>query len=81
MQLLLYRREEAVEVDVEESEAVTTPASRLAGDPGVIGLESIGHAASVADHYIRFLFASEINTGELGGNRLPFVKGMASVVP
>jgi hypothetical protein len=43
VQLLLDRRKEAVEVDVEEAEAV--------------GLGSIGHAASVAVHYIRFFFA------------------------
>ena len=43
VQLLLHRREEAVEVDVEEGEAV--------------GLGSFGHTASIAVHYIRFLFA------------------------
>jgi hypothetical protein len=44
VQLLLDGREEAVEIDVEEAEAV--------------GLGRIGHAVTADLHYIRFLFAS-----------------------
>ena len=42
VQLLLDRREEAVQVDVQEGEAVgfTTPAGELAG---CFGLELVGH--------------------------------------
>jgi hypothetical protein len=81
VQLLLDRGEEAVEVDVEEGEAVTTPASKLAGDPGAVGLESIGHTASVGLIIFAFYLLTILNTGELGGNPLPFVKGTASAVP
>jgi hypothetical protein len=44
VQLLLHRREEAVEIDVEEAEAV--------------GLGNIGHEVAANLYYIRFLFAS-----------------------
>jgi hypothetical protein len=48
VQLLLDRREEAVQVDVEEAEAVgfITPAIKLAGDPG---LERIWHGIGWLD--------------------------------
>jgi hypothetical protein len=57
VQLLLDRGEEAVEIDMQEREAV--------------GLGGIGHAASVAIYYIRFLFAccrtrSTLRTGVCG---------------
>jgi hypothetical protein len=67
VQLLLDRGEEAVEVNVDETEAV--------------GLESIGHTASVGLIIFAFYLLTILNTGELGGNPLPFVKGTASAVP
>jgi hypothetical protein len=77
MQLLLHRREEAVEIDVQEGEAVTTPASKLAGDPGAVGLESIGHTASVANQYIRFLFANQVSAGTGKGKIWGFLHSFA----
>jgi hypothetical protein len=62
VQLLLHRREEAVEVDVDKGEAV--------------GLGSIGHAASVTDHYIRFLFAIQVQTGTGAGLYVAWVDAL-----
>jgi hypothetical protein len=55
VELLLDRREEAVEVDVEEGEAVTTPASKLAGDPGAVGLGIVSHGLLLAILYSPFV--------------------------